>query len=408
MTDGIGRRLRRARVWRHRWTPVVAMTAVPTLLLVADELTGPGIRFGPLMVSAPPLSAAFCGPAGVLVVILVMFPCVILSARANGQLGSPNFPVQLSTILLISIAALVASAVRRRRERQLARSRSAVEVLQRTLLRPLPERVGPLTLACLYLTADEESSVGGDLYAATSARGRVRIVLGDAQGKGLTALETAGEVLGAFRRAARYHTSLAGLVAEVEESLRLDSQEAAAARGADSDAADRSVAADDFDDADFVTAVFLGVPVDDGSRIEVANLGHPPPLLLHAGAVGALEPSSATPPLGLGDLTGARPPIDVFEFPRGSTLLLYTDGVVEARNRDGDFYPLAERLGRWTSLPPAELLDAVHTDLRAHVGARLGDDVAMVAIRHAEPARDLRHPAPGPAAEEPAVDGSGA
>jgi serine phosphatase RsbU (regulator of sigma subunit) len=325
------------------------------------------------MVAAPPLSAAFCGPGGVLLVIMVMLPCVILSGRANGQLDTSNFPVQLATILLISIAALAASAVRRRRERQLARSRSTVEVLQGILLHPPPERIGPLSLACLYLTADEESSVGGDLYAATIAGGAVRLLLGDAQGKGLDALETAGQVLSAFRRAARNHPRMEDLVADVEENLRQDMAEAAVAGGTD------------VDSGNFVTAVFLDLPTGAGSGIRVANLGHPPPLLLRTGAVAALEPATPTAPLGLGDLAGARPAADTFDFPAGSTLLLYTDGVVEARNRKGDFYPLAERLRQWTELPPAQLLDAVHTDLRHHVGARLGDDVAMMAIRRADP-----------------------
>ena len=159
------------------------------------------------------------------------------------------------------------------------------------------------------------------------------------------------------------------LVTEVEEDLREVMAEAAAEGGPG------------VNDGDFVTAVFIDLPSDDDRRILVANLGHPPPLLLHAGMVSALEPTTPTPPLGLGDLAGARPPADTFGFPPGSTLLLYTDGVVEARNRDGDFYPLADRLGRWTALPPAGLLDAIHSDLRHHVGARLGDDVAMVAIR---------------------------
>ncbi|WP_371502439.1 serine/threonine-protein phosphatase [Kitasatospora sp. NBC_00374] len=369
MSASSSRPARRARRWPRPWNLVAVMAALPAALLVVDELTPPTIRFGPLMVAAPPLSAAFCGPAGVLVVILVMLPCVILSARANAQLGSPNFPVQLATIAVISLAALIAAAVRQQRERQLARSRSTVEVLQHILLRPPPARIGPLDLACLYLTADEESSVGGDLYAATVAHGRVRILLGDAQGKGLVALETAGQVLGAFRRAARHHRRVEDLVTEVEEDLREVMAEAAGEGGPG------------VNDGDFVTAVFIDLPSDDDRRILVANLGHPPPLLLHAGVVSTLEPTTPTPPLGLGDLAGARPPADTFGFPPGSTLLLYTDGVVEARNRDGDFYPLADRLGRWTALPPAGLLDAIHSDLRHHVGARLGDDVAMVAIR---------------------------
>jgi serine phosphatase RsbU (regulator of sigma subunit) len=308
----------------------------------------------------------------VLVVVLVMLPCVILSGRANGQLDTSNFPVQLATILLISAAALVAGAVRRRRERQLARSRSTVEVLQGILLNPPPARIGPLSLACLYLTADEESSVGGDLYAATSVGGTVRLLLGDAQGKGLDALETAGRVLSAFRRAARHCPRMEDMVADVEESLRQDMAEAAARGGPD------------VDHGDFVTAVFLDLPTGAGSGMRVANLGHPPPLLLRGGAVTALEPATPTPPLGLGDLAGRRPAADTFDFPAGTTLLLYTDGVVEARNRNGEFYPLAERIRQWTELPPARLLDAVHTDLRRHVGARLGDDVAMMAVRRTE------------------------
>ncbi|MER8184986.1 PP2C family protein-serine/threonine phosphatase [Kitasatospora sp. NPDC094015] len=376
MAPGIAARIRRSGRWRQPWFQVAAMAALPVALLVVDELTPPNIRFGPLMVAAPPLSAAFCSPAGVAVVIAVMFPCVILSGHANGQLGSPNFPVQLATILLISVASLVAAAVRQRRERQLARSRSAVGVLQHTLLRPPPDRIGPLDLASLYLTADEESSVGGDLYAATVAHGKVRLLLGDAQGKGLAAVETAGQVLGAFRRAARHQVHLANLVTEVEESLRQDLLERAAEAGRGADL------------GDFVTAVLLDLPAEDGREVLVANLGHPPPLLLHAGAVRPLDPATAAPPLGLGDLTGARPPADAFDFPPGSTLLLYTDGVVEARDRTGRFYPLTERLGRWHALAPAELLDAVHTDLRRHVGARLADDVAMVAVRRTAPAPD--------------------
>ncbi|WP_082527222.1 PP2C family protein-serine/threonine phosphatase, partial [Kitasatospora sp. MBT63] len=361
------------RPWRQRWAHVAVMASLPVGLLVVDELTPPDIRLGPLMVAAPPLAAAFCSPGGVLIVTAVMFPCVILSGRANGQLGTPNFPVQLATILLICLAALAASGVRQRRERQLARSRSAVEVLQHTLLRPPPTRIGPLDLACLYLTADEESSVGGDLYAATVARGRVRILLGDAQGKGLAALGTAGQVLGSFRRASRHHARVEDLVAEVEDDLREELRAAAAEAGPG--------AADD----GFVTAVFLDLPADGGGPVRLANLGHPPPLLLDAGGVTALDPAVATPPLGLGDLAGPRPAADAFGLPPGATLLLYTDGVIEARNRAGEFYPLADRLRQWLALSPAALLEAVHGDLRHHVGARLADDVAMVAIRRTAP-----------------------
>lgn len=43
--------------------------------------------------------------------------------------------------------------------------------------------------------------------------------------------------------------------------------------------------------------------------------------------------------------------VDVFAFEAGDTLLLFTDGVIEARDRGGDFYPLAERAAQWTESP---------------------------------------------------------
>jgi serine phosphatase RsbU (regulator of sigma subunit) len=72
--------------------------------------------------------------------------------------------------------------------------------------------------------------------------------------------------------------------------------------------------------------------------------------------------------------------VDVFAFEAGDTLLLFTDGVIEARDRGGDFYPLAERAAQWTESPPETLLYHLRRDLLAYVGGRLGDDAAIIAI----------------------------
>ncbi len=70
-----------------------------------------------------------------------------------------------------------------------------------------------------------------------------------------------------------------------------------------------------------------------------------------------------------------------FPFAAGDVLLLYTDGVLEARDRSGTFYPLAERVAAWAGLHPQALLDHLCEDLLAHAtGNTLGDDAAMVAI----------------------------
>ncbi len=71
----------------------------------------------------------------------------------------------------------------------------------------------------------------------------------------------------------------------------------------------------------------------------------------------------------------------MFDFKPGDTLLLYTDGVIEARDRAGVFYPLAERVMTWPGDGPGTLVEHVRDDLLAYVGGRLGDDAAMVAIQ---------------------------
>ncbi len=70
-----------------------------------------------------------------------------------------------------------------------------------------------------------------------------------------------------------------------------------------------------------------------------------------------------------------------FAFAEGDVLLLYTDGVLEARDRTGAFYPLARRVTAWSGLRPQALLDRLCEDLLKHAaGNTLDDDAAMVAI----------------------------
>ncbi|MET7381745.1 PP2C family protein-serine/threonine phosphatase [Streptomyces sp. NPDC005526] len=408
MRDVIGR-LAGARVWRHPATVTVALSLLPVILLVVDMLTPEDVRFGALMIAAPALAAIFCSPTGVLVVIAVTLPCVVGASAANDILDSANFPTQLGTITLISVAALAASAVRMRREQELARSRWVAQVTQRVLLHPLPRKVGPFDLASLYLAADEEAAIGGDLYAVARCGSSARILLGDVQGKGLAALEMVSSVLNTFRHSVRHGSPLPEVVRELETSFREEMRELCEAADAapgpgtarDADqAAGAGVpyatdvvagAAVPYADAiphagsspgeeSFVTAVVVELP-DDGP-MRLVNLGHPPPLLLHDGTVRALEPKVPVPPLGLADLNGGDIVVEEADFPPGAVLLLYTDGVTEARGPSGAFYPLADRLRRWTALPPDALLTAVHADLRRYVGgARLADDVAMVAVR---------------------------
>jgi serine phosphatase RsbU (regulator of sigma subunit) len=87
-----------------------------------------------------------------------------------------------------------------------------------------------------------------------------------------------------------------------------------------------------------------------------------------------LDTGEPTPPLGLG------PEPALVEHPWGPSarLLLYTDGLVEARNRRGSFFPLDEQASALVGVPLAEALDKVVDRLRDFAGGRIADDVALV------------------------------
>ncbi|MEW1867694.1 PP2C family protein-serine/threonine phosphatase [Streptomyces caelestis] len=375
-------------VWRRPLVRVLLFCLLPVVLLGVDALTSPDVRLGPLMVAGPTFAAIFCTPLCVLVVLAVTVPCAVLAAALNLQLDSSNFPVQMGTILLISVASVAASAVRVRGEHRLAASRWVAEVTQRVLLHPLPRRTGPFDVASLYLAADEEAAVGGDLYGIARCGPGTRVLIGDVQGKGLASLEMVSCVLTSFRRSARHGLSLGETVAEIEAAFREEVQEQCVVK-------DPGVRPTGGPTAEsFVTGLLVDLSDDGGVRM--VNLGHPAPLLLHEGVVTALEPSVPAPPLGLGDLSADEPVVDTADIPPGATLLLHTDGVTEARDASGAFYPLAERARRWTDREPDALLAAVHADLRRYASSRLVDDVAMVALR--------RSPVPTPAGHT-AADG---
>ncbi|MBK3631251.1 serine/threonine-protein phosphatase, partial [Streptomyces sp. MBT49] len=313
------------RSFRHR----VAGPLLPVLILLVIMLVGlfgdAGMIWLPLLAAGPALAATTNGPRGVL--------CVGLLAGA------------------------LASALRGRRERVLADVRSVAEAAQHALLRPVPATVGPFEVAVRYSAAAAEARIGGDLYALVPTPYGVRMIVGDVRGKGLPAVGTAALVLGVFREAAYDEPDLLAVVDRIERSLA------------------RNLGTDDF-----VTAVVAGYPRP--GQLEVVNCGHAPPLLVGASlAVTAVEPTQPAPPLGLRALTDQTPSLQVLPFADGDQLLLYTDGVIEARDRDREFYPLVEGLARHLCDDPARTVGAVHDELLAHVGGRLHDDAALLLIR---------------------------
>ncbi|SEG81707.1 Stage II sporulation protein E (SpoIIE), partial [Actinacidiphila yanglinensis] len=349
--------------WRALKSRPILLTAALVSLAVmlgVNLVSGERIRITGLTAAVPALAAVFLGPLDVLLISILTVGAVVWASADNNLLGTANFPVVLATAVLVGAGAVLAARARARRERQLAKVRKVAEATQRALLRPLPGRLGRVTISSMYLAAEEEAAIGGDLYAAgVDERGDTRVLVGDVQGKGLAAVEVVGLLLSSFRRAVRSGVPLESLPGYLDEGLRddlVDLEENGAPGTVDS----RPVEPEFLER--FVTAVVVDI-ADDGGTVRIANCGHPPPLLIRGDRVIPLLPDVPELPLGLGDLGRGGHHVDSYDLALGDILLLYTDGVIEARNVEGAFYPLADRLAYWTRDTPAVLLEDVRIDL---------------------------------------------
>lgn len=364
-------------LWRGPRTVVALAVVILVLVLAVDVLGGYRVRLGGIMLALPALAAVFTGPRAVAVISGAMLPAYAAALAENHRLTWTDAPVAIATAVVICAASVGAAAVREKRARELAQSRRVTAQTQQTLLRPLPDRLGPMEISSSYLASDAESTLGGDLYACALVDGRPRVIVGDVQGKGLATLEVVLFVLNAFRRAARQRVALPDLPAFIDDAVR---RELALARDLAQESGDVTQEPEMGRRMreSFVTAIVVEV-FGDGDEVRLVNCGHPAPLLLHDGAARELPSPMPALPLGLLGLDTDPVHVESHRMEPGDILLLYTDGLVEARDKAGEFYPLTDRVGRWAGRPPDALLDAIQNDLRHH--ARLDDDVAMVTLR---------------------------
>lgn len=328
------------------------------LVAGADMLAGPDVG----LLSLFSLGPAFASVSGsvrraLLVGLLALVLCLAASGY-DGLFATRRALVALATVGGVTAAAALAAALRRAVERELADVRSVAEAAQRVLLRPVPTMAGHLRVAVSYTSAAAEAHIGGDLYEVVSTPQQTRVIVGDVQGKGLEAVETAALVLGAFREAAPEDTSLENVGERLERALnrRLEGEE-------------------------FVTAVLAQVDLE--HTVTLLNYGHPAPMLVRTdGTVRFADPPVSAPPLGLAALGPNGPSPYRVRMEPGDQLLLYTDGVTEARDARGSFYPLAERAFLLKEPDPDDALEALRRDVVAHCAGPLGDDAAMMLLRH--------------------------
>lgn len=250
--------------------------------------------------------------------------------------------------------------------------RAVTRTLQEGILRPLPGRVGGLRTEVRYLAAEPGAQVGGDIYDVINTPYGVRVLIGDVMGSGMRTVATAVDALGAFRELVRCEARLTMVAQRMDASL--------AARP---------------NREDFVTALLLGLRPDDG-QAELVCCGHPPPLLIRNGRATFVDALPPSPPLGLFGLQDEWCRASSVPLATGDRLLLYTDGITEARNGRGVFYSLAERTVALYDEDPGVFLDRIAADVARHTQGRVKDDAALLLVDYGDiRARDgqLRSPA---------------
>ncbi|MFH8337632.1 SpoIIE family protein phosphatase [Streptomyces sp. AM6-12] len=266
--------------------------------------------------------------------------------------------------------------------RRYTREHTTAVTLQRSLLpRGVPEQ-SALEVAYRYLPA--QAGVGGDWFDVIPLPGaRVALVVGDVVGHGLHAAATMGRLRTAVANFSALDLGPDELLVHLDELVsRIDSDERGDAQGAGEEGLDGllrdgRVARDGIANVTGASCLYaLYDPV--AGRVTIARAGHPGPALVLPDGTATYPDVPVSPPLGLGD----GMPVETLELelPEGSYLVLYTDGLLEDRQRDlGTGLDLlrdtlAEAEGHGPEALCAAVLDAV-------LPARPIDDVALLVAR---------------------------
>lgn len=335
-------------------------TAWLAVFVVADLATPSTFVILSPLFSITPLIASAVLPARPTAFFSALSLVAAASSGAwNNAFGTPQQMVRMADVALVGIAAVGIATVRVRRERRHERVSAIAEVAQRTILPVLPTHLGEVRAGVRYRSAAQDAVVGGDLYDYYASDAHVRFLIGDVRGKGISAIEHAARVIRAFRQsAATQHT-----LSEVAEDMSAYLERF-------------------FDDEEFVTALLVDATEHD--RLTVVSCGHPPALLVRADGAASLLEVLPGLPLGLGgDHTE-----ETFTWSDGDRILLYTDGLSEARDEQGTFLAVPDLAPQLASGGVDEALDDVLDAVERHVpSGDLSDDLAMMLLEHT-PSRD--------------------
>jgi PAS domain S-box-containing protein len=246
---------------------------------------------------------------------------------------------------------------------RLYRDRSEIaRVLQRSLLPPLLPEIPGVEVGAEYLSVGESSEVGGDFYDLinTVEDGWI-CAIGDVRGKGVEAASVTALARYTIRAVTMKDDRPSEVLAALNEAMLRQLPE------------DR-----------FCTAACLRLEPEDGSAgvgVDVSCAGHPPPLLV--------RPDGTVEEVGLsGRVLGVFPDAELgdssLRLMPGDALVLYTDGITEARSPDGGFFGedrLRRLLGSYAGCDAVTFAERIKEEVLDFQEGDLRDDLAVLVLR---------------------------
>ncbi|BAL91225.1 putative magnesium/manganese-dependent protein phosphatase [Actinoplanes missouriensis 431] len=257
------------------------------------------------------------------------------------------------------IGHLITTTMPRGDHLDLVRRSQAMSTASELLWRMLP----PLTVSCeravISAALQPCYEVGGDGFDYALDGDTAYVAILDAVGKGVTAGVACAVALAAIRAARRAGGGLAEQARAADEALT-----------------------EHFTEVRFVTAVLAELRLDTG-RIRYLNAGHPAPLLLRSGRLVRELDAGRRLPLGLAD---PRAQVGEEALEPDDRLLLYTDGVTEARTPEGEFFGVNRLVGlversAAARLPAPETLRRLSHAVLDHQGGPPDDDATLLLVQ---------------------------
>ena len=281
--------------------------------------------------------------------LILMFTWTRLSNAENDSPFGPN-TLLLGTIIILFILMLEL------KDKLLARDE--LEAGRKVQIALMPERSPSVPGWDIWLYSRPANDVGGDLIDFFEiSENKYGIVLGDVSGKGLEAALFMAKLQATIRAFLTEFSSLAEFAAKINKIFHRDSLP-----------------------NKFASMVFTELEANTG-HVRLIDAGHMPPIVLRKDGMEEIE--SKTPAFGL--MSNAQYMEKQLEFEQGDFLILYSDGISEARSENGEFYGedrLKEKIKKTKTSSARNLGESIIKDIaRFKREARIFDDLSLAIIR---------------------------